>query len=106
MCRLRRQEAMSRGPGGVLPRQGKESGARRLRMHMYVQTRGLVLVLNTYMHTHINMFTYANAYVCTYSSTCIYTHTHTSILRKVHYLTQAHVTRSSPRVGRRILQVK
>lgn len=75
---------MSRGPGGVLPRQGKESGARRLRMHMYVQTRGLVLVLNTYMHTHINMFTYANAYVCTYSSTCIHTHTHTSILRKVH----------------------
>ena len=84
MCRLRRQEATSRGPGGVLPRQGKESGGRGLRMHVCVQTQGLVLVLNTYMHTHINMFTYANTYACTYSSTCIHTHTHTSILRKVH----------------------
>ena len=52
-------------------------------MHMYVQTQALVLVLNTYMHRHINMFTYANTYVCTYSSTCIYTHTHIYILRKV-----------------------
>lgn len=84
MCRLRRQEATSRGPGGVLPRQGKESGGRGLRMHVCVQTQGLVLVLNTYMHTHINIFTYANTYACTYSSTCIHTHTDTYILRKVH----------------------
>ena len=48
-------------------------------MHMYVQIQALVLVLNTYMHRHINMFTYANTYVCTYSSTCIYIHTHTHI---------------------------
>lgn len=27
----------------------------------------------TLVHTHINMFTYANTYVCSYSSTCIHT---------------------------------
>lgn len=57
MRRLRRQEATSRDPGDVLPRQGEESGGSGLRMHIYVQTQGLVLVLDTCTHTHINMFT-------------------------------------------------